>query len=152
MVKLVVDDEIVVGCHQPVRTVLANLDVAKALFELVLRRREEFYKAIELARANAIELSVVFARAVDLCLGIGVMKEHIRIQQELRYGIPVLADDVLAEFLQHAANLRDVIGIGLDFETLRHCWTSPHAREESDEGDAHGLVVHMTFPLTLRLV
>src|SRR6266851_4199828 len=60
MVNLVVDDKIVIKCHQPQRTVLANLDVAKSLFELVLRRSEEFRKSIELARANPIELSVEF--------------------------------------------------------------------------------------------
>ena len=33
MVNFVVDDKIVIKCHQPEITVLANLDVAKFLFE-----------------------------------------------------------------------------------------------------------------------
>src|SRR5215469_13447272 len=60
MVNFVVDDKIVIKCHQPWRTVLANLDVAKSLFQFVLRRSEEFRKSIELARVNPIELSVIY--------------------------------------------------------------------------------------------
>ena len=63
---------------------MANLDIAKSLFEFVLRRGEEFRKSIELARANPIELSVIFAGAIKLFLGVGVMKEHVRVQYELR--------------------------------------------------------------------
>ena len=54
------------------------------LFDFVLRRSEELRKSIELARANPIELSVIFAGAINLLLGVGVMKEHIRVQHELR--------------------------------------------------------------------
>jgi len=84
MVNLVVDDKIVIKCHQPKRTVLANLDIAKSLFEFVLRRSQKFRKSIELARANPIELSVKFAGVINLFLGVGVMKEYIRVQHELR--------------------------------------------------------------------
>jgi|SRR5579864_1466361 len=45
MVNLVIDDKIVIKCHQPQRTVLANLDVAKSLFEFVFGRSEEFCKS-----------------------------------------------------------------------------------------------------------
>src|SRR5262249_25106192 len=44
--NLVVDDEIVIECHQPQKTVLANLDVVKFLFDFVLRRSEEFSNSI----------------------------------------------------------------------------------------------------------
>jgi len=64
MVNLVVDDKIVIKRHQPQRAVLANLDVAKSLFEFVLRRSEEFCKSIQLARSNPIELSVIFTGAI----------------------------------------------------------------------------------------
>src|SRR5215468_10107260 len=115
MMNLVVDDKIIIKCHQSKIAVLANLYVLKSLFEFVLRRSEEFCKSIELARANPIELSVKFAGAINLFLGVGVMKEHIGAQQELRYGVAVFANNVLAELLQYAANLRDVIGIGFEF-------------------------------------
>src|SRR5215468_4117996 len=115
MVNLVVDDKIVVKRHQPQRTVLANLDVLKFLFEFVLRRSEEFHKAIELARANPIELSVKFAGAINLFLDVGVVKEHIVVQHELRYGVAVLANNVLTELLQYATNLREVIAVGVEF-------------------------------------
>ena len=59
---------------------MANLDIAKSLFEFVLRRSEKFRKSIELAGANPIELSVIFAGTINLFLGVGVMKEHIRVQ------------------------------------------------------------------------
>src|SRR5262249_1117433 len=97
------------------RTVLVNLDVLKFLFEFVLRRSEEFRKSIELARANPIELSVIFADAINLFLGIGVMKEHIGVQHELCYGVPVLANNALTELFHYATNLHEVIGVGVEF-------------------------------------
>ena len=54
---------------------MANLDIAKSLFEFVFRRSEKFRKSID--GANPIELSVIFAGAINLFLGVGVMKEHI---------------------------------------------------------------------------
>src|SRR5882724_1907874 len=100
MVNLIVDDKIVIKCHQPQRTVLANLGGAKSLLEFVLRCSEEFRKTIELARATPIELGVIFAGAINLFLGVGVMKEHIGVQHELRQGVPVLVNNVLTELLQ----------------------------------------------------
>ena len=52
---------------------MANLDIAKSLFEFILRRGEEFRESIELARANPIELSVIFAGAINLFLGVATM-------------------------------------------------------------------------------
>lgn len=68
MVNLVVDDNIVIKCHQPERTVLANLDIAKYLFAFGLRGSQQFRKSIELTRANPIELSAIFAGAINLFL------------------------------------------------------------------------------------
>lgn len=115
MGKLVVDVKIVVKCHHSQRTVLANLDVLQFPFELVLRRSEDFHKFIEMARANPIELSVTFAGATNLFLGVDVVKEHIVVQHELRYGVAVFANNILTILLQYAANLREVIGIGVEF-------------------------------------
>jgi hypothetical protein len=82
--NLVVDDKIVIKCHHPQRTILANLDVLQFPFELVLRRSEDFHKFIEMAQANPIELSVIFAGAINLFLVVDFMKEHIGVQHELR--------------------------------------------------------------------
>src|SRR5215831_19083640 len=144
MVNLVVDNKIVVKRHQPLRTVLANLDVAKSLFEFVLRRSEEFRKSIELARANPIELSVKFAGAVNLFLGVGVVKEHIRVQQGLRYGVAVFANNILTELLQYAANLREVIGIGVDFwfRALRRRVRGKAANKNCNQSRARSHIIH----------
>src|SRR5215470_7113200 len=141
MVNLVVDDKIVIKCHQPERTVLANLDIAKSLFELVLRRGEEFRKSIQLARSNPIELSVIFAGAVNLFLGVGVMEEHIRVQHELRYGVAVLANDILTELLQYATNLREVIAVGVElgFRVLRRRLRDQAIHKERNEYCARSL-------------
>src|ERR1700687_3981439 len=63
------------------------------------------------------------------------MKEHIGVQDELRYGVPVLVNNILTELLQHAANFREVIGIGFEFDllTLRQCLTSQGTRKERNE-------------------
>src|SRR5215831_11082578 len=141
MVNLVVDNKIVVKRHQPLRTVLANLDVAKSLFEFVLRRSEEFRKSIELARANPIELSVKFAGAINLFLGVGVMKEHIGVQHELRYGVAVFANNVLTKLLQYAANLHDVIPIEVEFgfRVLRRRLRGQAPHKKCNEYCAHSL-------------
>jgi|HubBroStandDraft_4_1064222.scaffolds.fasta_scaffold275359_2 hypothetical protein len=70
---------------------------------------------MEMARANPIELSVTFAGAINLFLGVDVVEEYIVGQHELRYGVAVFANNVLTELLQNAANLREVIGIGVEF-------------------------------------
>lgn len=44
------------------------------------------------------------------------MKEHIGVQDKLRQGVPVLVNNVLTELLHHAANFREVIGIGFEFD------------------------------------
>ena len=41
-------------------------------------------KSISLARAKPIELSVIFAGAINLFLVVDFTKEHIVVQQELR--------------------------------------------------------------------
>src|SRR5215470_6313694 len=156
MVNLVVDDKIVIKCHQPERTVLANLDIAKFLFEFVLRGSEEFRKSIELARANPIELSVIFAGAINLFLGVRVMKEHIGVQHKPRYGVPVLANNILTELLQYAANLREIIGVGVEFgfRVLRRRLKGQATHKECNQYCACSFFVHMAFSfqnLTWRL-
>src|SRR5215831_15311154 len=94
---------------------MENIDVLKFLLEFVLRRSEDFHKSVELARSNPIELSVLFAGAINLFLGVDLVKEHIGVQHELRQGVPVLANNILTELLQYAANLREIIGIGVEF-------------------------------------
>jgi len=54
-------------------------------------------------------------------------------------------NNILTEFLQHAANFREVIGIGFEFGALRQCLTSQGTRKENNEGYARFLFVHMTF-------
>jgi hypothetical protein len=147
MGKLVVDVKIVVKCHHPQRTVLANLNVLQFPFELVFRRSEDFHKFIEMARANPIELSVTFAGAINLVLGVDVVKEHIVVQHELGYGVAVLANNILTVLLQYAANLREVIGIGVEFgfPVLRLHLRGQTPHKKCNEYCAHSLFIHMAF-------
>jgi hypothetical protein len=62
---------------------------------------------------DPIELSVIFTGAINLFLGVGVMKEHIGVQHELCQGVPVLPNNVLTELLQQVADFRVVIRIGI---------------------------------------
>jgi hypothetical protein len=63
------------------------------------------------------------------------MKENIGVQHELRLGVRVLVNNILTELLQHAANFREVIGIGFVFDllTVRQCLTSQGTRKERNE-------------------
>src|SRR5271156_3201762 len=80
------------------------------------------------------------------------MKEHIGVQHELGYGIPVLVNNILTELLQHAANFREVIGIGFEFGALRQCLTSQGTRKEHNECYARFLSVHLTFSFHILIL
>jgi hypothetical protein len=58
-------------------------------------------------------------------------------------------NNILTELLQHAANFREVIGIGFVFRALRQCLTSQGTRKERNEGYARSLfvplIVHLAF-------
>lgn len=113
--NLIVDEKIKIKCHQPQVAILVNLRVVKLLFEFVLRCSQVFRKSIQSAGVNPIELGVIFANTINLFLVVKGMKQHIGAQHELRQGVPVLVNNVLSELLQHAANFREVISIGIEF-------------------------------------
>src|SRR5215469_10327164 len=147
MMNFVVDDKLIIKCHQSKIAVLANLYVLKSLFEFVLRRSEEFCKSIECARANPIELGVKFSSVINRFLVVNRMKEHIGIQHELRQGVRILVDNVLTELLQQVANFPDVIRIGIEFElrALRERLSDQAASKAHDEYCARSLFAHLRF-------
>src|SRR5215831_9371742 len=126
---------------------MENIDVLKFLLEFVLRRSEDFHKSVELARSNPIELSVLFAGAINLILAVDLVKEHIGVQHELRYGVAVFANNILPELLQYAANLREIIGIGVEFgfRGLRRRLRGQATYKEREEYRGRSLFVHTAF-------
>jgi hypothetical protein len=58
-------------------------------------------------------------------------------------------NNILTELLQHAANFREVIGIGFEFDllALRQCLTSQGTRKERNEYYACFLFVHLIVHL-----
>src|SRR5215468_8465520 len=75
------------------------------------------------------------------------MKEHIGVQHKPRYGVAVLANNILTELLQYATNLREVIAVGVEFgfRVLRRRLRNQATHKECKEYRAHSLFIHMPF-------
>src|SRR5205823_1539721 len=73
------------------------------------------------------------------------------LQDELRYGVPVLADNVLTKLLQQAADFPDVIRIGIEFGllALRECLSDQAASKKHDQYCSRFLFVHLRFSFHL---
>jgi hypothetical protein len=59
---------------------------------------------------------------------------------------------ILTELLHHAANFREVIGIGFEFGALRQCLTSQGTRKENNEGYARFLFAHVTISFHILIL
>jgi hypothetical protein len=61
-------------------------------------------------------------------------------------------NNILTELLQHAANFREVIGIGFVLRALRQCLTSQGTRKERNEYYDRFLFVHLLVHLTFSFL